>query len=71
MIKSAKRCLKKSVGRNCLPYDELLTLIVEVEAVLNSRHLTYISSEDMEEPLTPSSTSWIPNPYVTRPLYLL
>ncbi len=34
MIKSAKRCLKKSVG---LPYDELLTLIVEVEAVGLSR----------------------------------
>ena len=54
MIKSAKRCLKKSNGRNCLSYDELLTLFTEVEAVLNSRPLTYISSEDVEEPLTPS-----------------
>lgn len=54
MIKSAKRCLKKSIGRNCLTHDELLTLVVEVEAVLNSRPLTYISSEDAEEPLTPS-----------------
>ena len=54
MIKSAKRCLKKSVGRNCLTHDELLTLVVEVEAVLNSRALTYASSEDVEEPLTQS-----------------
>lgn len=54
MIKSAKRCLRKSIGRNCLSHDELLTLIVEVEAVLNSRPLTYVSSEDVNEPLTPS-----------------
>lgn len=54
MIKSAKRCLRKSVGRNCLSYDEFLTLIIEVEAVLNSRPLAYLSSEDVEEPLTPS-----------------
>ena len=54
MIKSAKRCLRKAIGRNCLTYDELLTLVIEVEAVLNSRPLGYVSSEDAEEPLTPS-----------------
>ena len=54
MVKSAKRCLKKVIGRNCLTYDELLTLVTEVEAVLNSRPLSYVSSEDVEEPLTPS-----------------
>ena len=40
--------------KNCLSHDELLTLVAEVEAVLNSWPLTYISSEDVEEPLTPS-----------------
>ena len=54
MVRSAKRCLKKSIGRNCLFYEELLTLVIEVKAVLNSRPLTYVSSEDVEEPLTPS-----------------
>ena len=54
MIKSAKRCLRKAIGKNCLTYDELLTLVIEVEAVLNARPLTYVSSEDVEEPLTPS-----------------
>ena len=29
-------------------------MVTEVEAVLNSRPLTYVSSEDVEEPLTPS-----------------
>ena len=54
IVKSAKRCLKKVRGKNCLTYDELLTLVTEVEAVLNSRPLSYVSSEDVEEPLTPS-----------------
>ena len=35
MIKSAKRCLKKAIGRANLTYDELLTLLTEIEAVLN------------------------------------
>ena len=38
MVKSAKCCLKKAVGKNCLTYDELLTLVIKVEAILNSRH---------------------------------
>ena len=33
--------------------DELLTAVVEIEAVINSRPLLYISSTDYEEPLTP------------------
>ena len=54
MIKSAKRCLKKSVGIASLTYDELSTFVTEIEAVLNSRPLTYVSTDDLEEPLTPS-----------------
>ena len=54
MIKSAKRCLKKAIGRSCLTFDELMTLVTEIEAVLNSRPLTFVSTEDIEEPLTPS-----------------
>ena len=49
-----KWCLKKVIGRATLTYDELLTVITEIEANLNSRPLTYISSEDLEEPLTPA-----------------
>ena len=37
-----------------LSYDELLTALTEVEVVLNSRPLTYVSAEDLEELLTPS-----------------
>ena len=54
IVKSAKRCLKKSIGQECLTYNELLTVVTEVEAVLNSRPVSYVSSEDTEKPLTPS-----------------
>ena len=54
MVKLAKRCLKKSVGRARLTYDEVLTVLAELEMILNSRPLSYVSSEDIEESLTPS-----------------
>ena len=49
-----KRCLKKIIGQARMTYDDLSTLIIEVEAIFNSRPLTYISTEDTIEPLTPS-----------------
>ena len=54
MIQSAKRCLRKTIGNARLTYDELITSVTEVEMILNSRPLSYVSSEDIEEPLTPS-----------------
>ena len=54
MVQSAKRCLRKTIGSAKLTYDELLTALTVVEGILNSRPLTYISSDDVEEPLTPS-----------------
>ena len=49
-----KNCLKKVVGNATLTMDELSTLIVEVETVLNPRPLTYIAAEEIEELLTPA-----------------
>ena len=48
-----KTCLKKVIGRARLTYDELLTVIVECETIINSRPLTFVYSDDLEEPLTP------------------
>ena len=42
------------MGNARLTHDELLTSVVEVEMILNSGPLSYVSSEEFEEPLTPS-----------------
>lgn len=54
MVRSTKRCLKKTIGRARLTFDELLTILVEIEMVINSRPLTYVSPDDLQEPLTPA-----------------
>ena len=54
LVKQVTSCLKKTLGRSTLSFDELTTILVEVEAVLNSTRLTYLYSDDVEEPLTPS-----------------
>ena len=54
MVGSVKRCLRKVLGNARLTSDELLTVLVEIEATLNSRPLTYEYNELDEEALTPS-----------------
>ena len=54
LIGLTKSSLKKVLGRTHATLESLQTIIVEVEAVLNNRPLTYVSPdvEDME-PITP------------------
>ena len=54
MIKSVKRCLRKTVGQAKLSLEELQIHSLKLRLVLNSRPLSYISAKDLEEPLTPS-----------------
>lgn len=54
MVRSTKRCLRKLIGRAHFSHEELNTALAEIEAVLNSRPLSYVSSEDIDEPITPS-----------------
>ena len=50
LVKSMKQYLRKTIGKARLSYDELLTKTTEVEMILNSRPILYVSTEDIEEP---------------------
>ena len=56
LVRSVKNCLKKSVGRSLLDFEELRTLIVEIESAINNRPLTYVYDDEngISYPLTPS-----------------
>ena len=54
LVESLKRCLTKTIGRAKLSYGELVTVVTEAKSILNRRPLSYVSSEDVEEPLTPA-----------------
>jgi hypothetical protein len=56
MVKMVKQAFKKTLGRSTLSYDEMNTVLVEVERVINSRPITYIydDREAISYALTPS-----------------
>lgn len=54
LIGVVKRCLHKTIGRHRLTYFEMMTVISDIQEVVNSRPLTYISSERELLPLTPN-----------------
>ncbi|KAL9978596.1 hypothetical protein ACROYT_G016131 [Oculina patagonica] len=56
LVRSIKKPLKKVLGRSTLRFDELETVLAEIEAVINSRPLTYVydDEESISYPLTPS-----------------
>ena len=55
LIKSAKKALRAILGESRTTDEELVTAVVEVEGILNSRPLTYCSSDPNDEHvLTPN-----------------
>ncbi|XP_064461641.1 uncharacterized protein LOC135371581 [Ornithodoros turicata] len=55
LVKTVKGTLRKTLGRNRYGFEELTTILQQVEAVVNSRPLTYLGDcpEDLS-PLTPA-----------------
>ena len=49
LVGMAKSCLKKSIGREKLSFTELLTVLFEVENVLNNRLLCFVYDDDDDD----------------------
>uniref|UniRef100_L7LXX7 Putative tick transposon n=1 Tax=Rhipicephalus pulchellus TaxID=72859 RepID=L7LXX7_RHIPC len=55
LVRIVKDCLRRSIGRRTLNLQELITLLAETEAVVNSRPITFTYSSPTEpNVLTPS-----------------
>lgn len=55
LIRLVKRLLRKAIGKLCHTYEQLLTILKEAEAVINSRPLVYVGDDiNSTETLTPS-----------------
>ncbi|XP_064462757.1 uncharacterized protein LOC135373589 [Ornithodoros turicata] len=54
LVRSVKTALRKTLGKNRLTFEELTTVLHGVEAVINSRPLTFVNDSPADEgPLTP------------------
>nr|XP_045587958.1 uncharacterized protein LOC123749879 [Procambarus clarkii] len=55
MVGTVKKCLRKTIHRQKINITELQTLVVEIEARVNNRPLTYLTEDfSQREPLSPS-----------------
>lgn len=55
LIQSTKRILRKSLRKEIMTYNELLTLLKRIENILNNRPLTYVYDDEIgQPPLTPN-----------------
>ena len=57
MVGITKRCLRKAVGRESLSFEEMRTVLIEIEATLNNRPVTYLYHDEqgISYPLSPAS----------------
>ena len=54
LVRSVKTALKKILKKALLTFEELQTVLTEVEAVINQRPLCYTSDEDIGDAITPN-----------------
>ncbi len=53
LVRSVKGCLKKTLGKAFIPFEELKTILYEIEFAINNRQLAHVSEDDLEEALMP------------------
>ena len=63
-----KGCLCKALYRRKVSFEELRTLLVEFQAIVNMRPLTYLSQDRENEALTPSLLLYGRNIHISPPL---
>ena len=54
LVRSVKLVLRKVIGKARLTYEEMETSLIEIEAAINTRPITYLYDDDIVEPLAPS-----------------
>ena len=54
LVRSVKTTLRKILGRSFVSFEELQTILCDIEAVINSRPLVYKSDDDVDDALTPN-----------------
>ena len=54
IVQVVKRSIRNFLSKSKLTYEELLTVICEIESVVNSRPLYCVYNDNIEEVITPS-----------------
>ena len=64
LVQMVKKLLKKVIGTASLKYEELVAILCDAEALINSKPLTYLSEDPRDLlPLTPAMSSNIYRPW--------
>ena len=53
LVRTVKTCLKKTLGKAFVTFEELQTVLCEIEMAINNRPLAYVSDDDLDDALTP------------------
>ena len=57
-VRIVKTCLRSAISRKLFNWEEFSTVVKEVETIVNSRPLTYQSTDASDSPLTPFQLMW-------------